>query len=120
MPKLNRLSIALLALATVIAVTIQAHAADQTAPKVPVTTTVTVLGPKFTAPPPLTRQDINAFSGKTKLDVLNWVPTQASRSPLQLAIVIDNSASQMNVATQLGQIAAFVHQQPRNTAVGIF
>ena len=94
--------------------------ADETAPKVPITTTVTVLGPKFTAPPPLTRQDINAFSGKMKLNVLNWVPAQGSKAPLELAIVIDNSASQVNVSTQLGEMAAFVRQQSRSTAVGIF
>ena len=124
MPKLNRYFVASFAFTAFIALALETHAAsraaDQTAPKVPVTTTVTVLGPKFTAPPPLTRQDINAYSGKTRLDVLNWVPAQASRAPLQLAIVIDNSASQMNVSTQLGQIGAFIRQQPRNTAVGVF
>jgi hypothetical protein len=124
MPKPNRSLVALLAFTSVLAIAVQTRAAgraaDQTAARVPVTTTVTVLGPKFTAPPPLTRQDINAFSGKTKLDVLNWVPAQASRAPLQLAVVIDNAASQTNVATQLGQISSFVRQQPRSTAVGIF
>lgn len=93
---------------------------DQTAPKVPVTTTVTVLGPKFTAPPPLARQDINAFSGKTRLDVLNWVPAQGGKAPLQLAIVIDNSANQLGVGTQLSDIAAFIRLQSKTTAVGVF
>ena len=81
MLKLARPLVALLAFIGVLATAIQTQAAggaaDQTAPKVPVTTTVTVLGPKFTAPPPLTRQDINAYSGKTRLDVLNWVPRRA-------------------------------------------
>jgi hypothetical protein len=120
MLKLTRSAIVCLFLSVVSAGALSAKAADQTTPKVPVTTTVTVLGPKFTAPPPLTRQDINAFSGKTKLDVLNWVPAQGSKAPLQLAIIIDNSASQVNVATQLGQIADFVRQQSRSTAVGVF
>lgn len=120
MLKVTRSTIICLFLGVAVAGALSAKAADQTTPKVPVTTTVTVLGPKFTAPPPLTRQDINAFSGKTKLDVLNWVPAQGSKAPLQLAIIIDNSASQMNVATQLGQIAGFVRQQSRSTAVGVF
>ena len=119
MLKLTRSAIVCLYLGVAAAGALSAKAADQTTPKVPVTTTVTVLGPKFTAPPPLTRQDINAFSGKTKLDVLNWVPAQGSKAPLQLAIIIDNSASQMNVATQLGQLADFIRQQSRSTAVAV-
>lgn len=117
MPKLVRSVFVLLLFAS--ATAFSTKAAD-TAPKTPVTTTVTVLGPKFTAPPPLNRQDINAFSGRTKLDVLNWVSAQGSKAPLQLAIVVDNSASQVNVATQLGELRAFVRQQSRSTAVGIF
>jgi hypothetical protein len=88
--------------------------------KVPVTTTVTVLGPKFTAPPPLTKQDILVYSRKTKLDVINWVPAQGQRTPLQLAIVIDNSASQSEVGNQLKDIAGFISLQSRNTSVGVF
>jgi hypothetical protein len=100
--------------------TFSAQAQDQNTPKVPITTTVTVLGPKFTAPPPLTRQDITAFSNKTRLDVINWVPAQGERAPLQLAIVIDNSANQLGVGTQLNDLAAFIRRQSRSTAVGVF
>jgi len=92
---------------------------EQTA-QVPVTTTVTVLGPKFTAPPPLTRRDINAFSGNTKLNVIDWVSAQGTQAPLQLAIVIDNSANQLGVATQLRDLAGFISLQSKTTAVGVF
>jgi hypothetical protein len=97
-----------------------ATAQDQSQPKVPLTTTVTVLGPRFTAPPPLTRQDITVFSGKMRLEVINWVPAQGDKGPLQLAILIDNSANQLGVGSQLPDLAAFIEQQSRSTAVGIF
>jgi hypothetical protein len=97
-----------------------ARAQAQNSSKVPVTTTVIVLGPKFTAPPPLAKQDILVYSRKTRLDVINWVPAQGERAPLQLAIVIDNAASQLGVGSQLNDIAGFISLQSRNTAVGVF
>jgi len=97
-----------------------AHAQTQTSSKVPLTTTVTVLGPKFTVPPPLTRQDILVYSGKTRLGTINWVPAQGQRAGLQLAILIDNSASQVGVGSQLHDLAGFISLQSKNTAIGIF
>jgi hypothetical protein len=88
--------------------------------KVPVVTTVTVLGPKFSVPPPLTRQDISVYSGKARWDVIDWSPAQGEKAGLQLAIVIDNSASQTAVSTQLRDLADFIRQQPKSTAVGVF
>ncbi len=122
MLKVPRLLLMLLVGVSSVAITTRfsAHAQDQNAPKVPITTTVTVLGPKFTAPPPLTRQDITAFSSKTRLDVINWVPAQGEKAPLQFAIVIDNSANQLGVGTQLNDLAAFIRRQSRSTAVGVF
>jgi len=109
----------LLALATVFG-TLSTDAQGQNPSKIPLTTTVTVMGPKFTAPPPLTKQDILVYSRKTRLDVINWVPAQGERAPLQLAIVIDNSANQLGVGSQLNEIAGFVSLQSKNTAVGVF
>jgi len=119
MPKHVGLSIGLLVLASVLG-TLSAHARGQNPPRIPLTTTVTVLGPTSTAPPPLTRQDILVYSRKTRLDVINWVPAQGERSALQLAIVIDNSASQLGVGSQLGDIAGFISLQSKSTAVGVF
>ena len=52
---------------------------------VPVTTTVTVLGPKFTPAPPITKQDVTASSGEDRLNVTKWVraqgPTARCSSP---------------------------------------
>lgn len=118
MLKLTRaLAVLLFAASTAIAF---AAPADETTPQVPVTTTVTVLGPKFTAPPPLARQDINAFSNTMKLNVIDWTPAQASKAPLQLAILIDNSANQLGVGTQLNDLKGFISLQSKSTAVGVF
>jgi hypothetical protein len=106
--------------AAVVVAALTAHAQDRNTPKTPLTTTVTVLGPKFTAPPPVARQDLIVTSDKKRLDVINWVPAQGGKAPLQLAIIIDNSASQLGVGTQLNDIAGFILQQPRSTAVGVF
>ena len=117
MLKYIRVHTGLLTLA-VLFCTISAYGQGQNSPKIPVTTTVTVLGPKFSAPPPLTKQDILVYSRKTRLDVINWVPAQGERAPLQLAIVIDNSANQLGVGSQLNDIAGFVSLQSKSTSVG--
>ena len=109
----------LLALAALFC-TISAYGQGQNSAKIPVTTTVTVLGPKFSAPPPLTKQDILVYSRKTRLDVINWVPAQGERAPLQLAVVIDNSANQLGVGSQLNDIAGFISLQSKSTSVGVF
>src|SRR6202453_4764293 len=59
----------------------------------PVTTVVTVLGPKFTAPPALSKDDIGVYEGKEKKDVTGWTPAQGEKALLQLAIVIDEASS---------------------------
>ena len=87
---------------------------------VPVTTTVTVLGPKFTPAPPIAKQDVTAYSGKERLNVTKWVPAQGPNGALQLAIVIDNDASQLGVGSQLSDIKTFINLQSPNTAVGLF
>jgi hypothetical protein len=119
MLKSARLLAGLIATATLLCIP-AIRAQGQNPSRIPLTTTVTVLGPKFTAPPPLTRQDVLVFSRKTRLDVINWTPAQGQKAPLQLAIVIDNSASQLGVGSQLQDIAGFISLQSRGTAVGVF
>ena len=119
MLKCMRWLVTLLALVTILG-TLSAQAQGQNSSTIPATTTVTVLGPKFTAPPPLTKQDLIVYSKKTRLNVINWVPAQGERSPLQLAIVIDNPASQSEVGNQLHDIASFISLQSKSTAVGLF
>jgi hypothetical protein len=85
----------------------------------PVTTVVTVLGPKYTAPPPLTKDDLIVFSGKKRLPVTGFTPAVADRAPLQLALLIDD-ANNPNLGLQFNDIKNFITSQSKNTAVGIF
>jgi hypothetical protein len=110
-----------LVLAVLTLCVLRAHAQNQPAPSnnVPVTTFVTVLGPKYTAPPPLSKADVNVDEGKQKKEVINWVPAQGDKAGLLLAIVIDD-ADTTDVATQLGDLRNFVTAQANTTNVGVF
>jgi len=87
---------------------------------VPITTIVTVFGRKSAEPPQITKHDVTVYSGKTRLNVVSWIPVQGAEPGLQLAIVIDNSAGQFAVGGQLDSLADFISLQSRNTAVGVF
>ena len=118
--KLLRLVIGLLCLLVFATTLFQTSAQAQTAPKIPITTIVTLLGRKFTAPPAIAKEDVIVFSGKTRLDVIDWVRAQDRKGGLQLAILIDNSASQFGVGTQLNEVADFITLQSKSTAIGVF
>jgi len=120
MLKLVRLAIVVLILVVLTQTLIQTSAQAQTAPNIPITTIVTVLGPKFTEPPEITKHDLVVSSGKTRLDVIDWVLAQGQKGGLQLAILIDNSANVFGVGTQLNEIADFIAHQPASTAIGVF
>jgi len=94
---------------------VQAQSSNST-----VTTTVTVLGPKFSTPPPITKEDVIVRAGNSRLNVVKWISAQKDKAGLQLAIVIDDAASQATVAPQLRDLAAFINTQPANAAVGVF
>jgi hypothetical protein len=98
-----------------------AHAQGQAASSsnVPVTTYVTVLGPKYTAPPALSKSDVNVDEGKQKKEVTNWVPAQGDRAGLLLAIVIDD-ANTTDLGSQLGDLRSFVTSQADTTNIGVF
>jgi hypothetical protein len=93
----------------------------QTPSQVPITTVVTVLGPKSTVPPPVGRRDVNVMVGKARAPVTGWVAAQGEKAgALQLAILIDDSASTAAVGSQLQELTRFVQSQPRGTSVGVF
>jgi hypothetical protein len=120
MRKVGYISPALLIFAAVLASLFPTHAQDQaSSSNVQVTTVVTALGPKYSAPPALGKQDINVTEGKQKREVTNWVPAQGDKAALQLAIVIDDADSQ-DLATQLGDLKNFISSQPAGTAIGVF
>ncbi len=84
-----------------------------------VTTVVTVVGPKFTAPPAISKDDIGVYEGKEKKEVTGWTPAQGEKSLLQLAIVIDEACS-TDLGNQLSDIKAFITAQPKSTGIGVF
>jgi hypothetical protein len=110
-----------LVLAILMISVVPAHAQGQAASSsnVPVTTYVTVLGPKYTAPPALSKSDVNVDEGKQKKEVTNWVPAQGDRAGLLLAIVIDD-ADTTDLGSQLGDLRNFVTSQPDTTNIGVF
>jgi hypothetical protein len=104
----------LLAFAAILSGAISSQA--QTAP---VTTVVTVLGPKYTAPPAISKDDLAVFEGKQKKEINSWVPAQGNKATLELAIVIDESDSP-DLGIQFNDIIAFIKSQPKTTGVAIF
>jgi hypothetical protein len=99
----------------------RAHAQQAASPAgtVPVTTVVTVLGPKYNAPPPLGKQDIIVHSGKTRVDATGWLPAQGEHAGLELAIVIDEAVSS-DIGAQFKDLATFITDQQKSTKVGLF
>ncbi len=110
-----------LVLAVLMISVLPAHAQGQAASSsnVPVTTYVTVLGPKYTAPPALSKSDVIVDEGKQRKEVTNWVPAQGDKAGLLLAIVIDD-ADTTDLASQLGDLRNFVTSQPDTTHIGVF
>ena len=103
-----------LALAAILSAAIPGHA--QTAP---VTTVVTVLGPKFTPPPAIGKDDLAVYEGKEKRDINSWVPAQGDKAALELAIMIDDSDSS-DLGIQFNDITSFIKSLPKSTGVAIF
>ena len=97
----------------------RAQQAPSSTGMVPVTTVVTVLGPKFNAPPPLGKEDVIVHSEKTRLDVTGWLPAQGEHAGLELAIVIDDVVS-TDIGLQFKDLATFITDQQKTTKVGIF
>jgi hypothetical protein len=86
---------------------------------VPVSTVVTVLGPKFTPPPALSKDDIGVREGEVRKDVADWVPAQGDKAALELAILLDD-ADGKNVGKQFDDLTNFIKSLPKSTSVGIF
>jgi hypothetical protein len=85
----------------------------------PVTTFVTVLGPNYTPPPAVSKDDIAVYENKEKKEVSSWEPAQGDKGALQLAILIDDG-TRSELGLQLKDMANFITAQPKNSAVGVF
>jgi len=86
---------------------------------VPVTTVVTVLGPKYSPPPAVAKDDLSVYQGKDKRDIVSWVPAQGDKAALELAIVIDD-ASSSELGIQFTDLTNFIKSQPPSSGVGLF
>jgi hypothetical protein len=103
-----------LALAAILFAAISGRA--QTAP---ITTVVTVLGPKYIPPPAISKDDIAVYEGKQKRDINAWIPAQGDKAALELAIVIDDADSP-DLGSRFSDLTNFINSQPKTTGVGIF
>jgi hypothetical protein len=98
---------------------VQARPQSESSGTIPITTVVTALGNKFTAPPAVSKADITVREGKVPRDIINWIPAQGDRAGLQLAIVIDDSLPR-SFGNQLQALSTFITAQPKSTSVGVF
>jgi hypothetical protein len=98
-----------------------AHAQNQASSgTVQITTVVTALGPKYTAPPAISQSDVSVYSGKEKQNVVAWIPAQGDKANLELAIVIDDSTRIDAIGNQIGDIGNFIKAQPKTCGVAVF
>lgn len=85
-----------------------------------ITTVVTALGPDYSAPPPITKDDVSVYSKKAKLNVTGWEAAKGDHGNLQLAILIDDAVSPAALGQQFNDLKDFIEQQPSDTEVGLF
>jgi VWFA-related protein len=79
-----------------------------------VTMTVTAVGKKDSAPPPIKKEDVELFQGKERMQVADW----KRGDTLFLAILIDDSLDS-EAASQWNDLKAFINAQPQNTYVAV-
>ncbi|HXX43940.1 MAG TPA: hypothetical protein VEJ38_04380 [Candidatus Acidoferrales bacterium] len=109
----------LLALAVVVPQSLRAQTQPPPATaKASVTTIVTVLGPSFTAPPALGKSDVIVHTGNRREDVTNWSLAQGDSATLQLAILIDDGATDFDM--HLDELRHFIQAQPKSANIGVF
>jgi hypothetical protein len=104
--------LAALALAAA-AVPLTSKAAATDAPAV-TTMTVTAVAKKDKQPPPLTKDDVQLYQGKERIQLADWKRGDA----LFLAVLIDDSL-ESSVANQWGDLKAFFMAQPENTYIAV-
>lgn len=88
--------------------------------QVPITVTVTALGPNFSPAPEIPKEDVTAFSGSNRLNITRWVRAQSSDANLQLAILVDNDLGTAMVGRNMQDLQNFINSQPSTTSIGVF
>lgn len=69
-------------------------------------------------PPPVDRQDVMVYEGKTRDSVTGWTPAKGDNAGLELFVLLDDSAD-ATLATQFGDISKFINSQAPTTKVGL-
>lgn len=87
---------------------------------VSVTAVVTAIGPDYTAPPSIAKEDVTVYSGKNKLNVTGWEPAKGEHAALDVAILIDDDVSPGALGLQFNDLKSFIEEQSSDTNVGIF
>ena len=111
------ISSTLLAFALIAAYSAPPVESQTAASTVPITTVATVLGPNFTAPPVLGKDDVVVHVSGRVADITAWNQAQGDRGALHLAILIDDGA---NVGPRLQELRHFVQTQSPSASVGVF
>lgn len=101
---------AVIAIAATLSFAQGAAAADSAS----VTMTVTAVGKKDTQPPPISKDDVQLYQGKEKVQVADW----KRGDTLFLALLIDDSL-ESQVANQWGDLKVFIMAQPENTYIAV-
>lgn len=105
---------ALMSAAIAVAVSLSFAWETPAADSAAVTMTVTAVGKKETQPPALTKDDVQLYQGKQKVQVADWKRGET----LFLAVLIDDSL-QSAVANQWGDLKEFFMAQPENTYIAV-
>ena len=104
------LLLAAMAMSAAMPLTSKAAATDAPA----VTMTVTAVAKKDKQPPPLTKDDVQLYQGKERIQAADWKRGDA----LFLAVLIDDSL-ESTVASQWSDLKAFFMAQPENTYIAV-
>jgi VWFA-related protein len=79
-----------------------------------VTMTVTAVGRKDAAPPPIKKEDVELYQGKERVQVVDWKHADT----LALAILISDSLDP-EAASQWNELKAFIEAQPPSTYIAL-
>ncbi|HKV61903.1 MAG TPA: hypothetical protein VJO16_08325 [Candidatus Acidoferrum sp.] len=111
MKKISLIRVALIFVALTLASGLLANAVIAAAPGT-VNLTVTAVGKKDTSPPLVTKDDVLFYLNKDRTQVADWKHGEK----LYLAVLIDDSLDS-NIASQWGDLKAFLAGQPTSTYV---
>src|SRR3954452_25535218 len=93
-------------------------AQNNSVPGVPVSVVVTVEPKHGKTIPALEPEDISVRQGKDKRPVIGFVPVGRQNSPMQLLLLIDDSA-RGSFDTQISTLKQFVNSLPASTEIAI-